>query len=340
MPRSQSPVTTDVDFEQDGKQTSFLSVPHSHNRSAWGALRIPITVVKSGTEPTLLLVSGLHGGEYEGVVALMNLSRALRPESVHGRVIVIPALNPPAVGAGQRLSPIDGMDLNRVFPGNPRGTVSEIIAHYVTETIVPLCDAVVDLHSGGESLDLSPYISMHYLGEPLQRDRTLAALKAFQAPSALLIHEISGEGLLDYEVENQGKVFLCGEFGGMGTLAPPHLRTVERGVENLLKHFGMLQGEVATRASLSLPETRYLEVPDPCYYCAADAEGVYESFYELDDEVSAGQPVGRIHFPSNPDWEPQPVLARRAGTLLGRRGPGWVEVGDCVAVLARAARDL
>jgi N-alpha-acetyl-L-2,4-diaminobutyrate deacetylase len=68
-----TPISTDIDFEKDGKQVSYLKVPHSRNDSAWGSVLIPITVIKNGVGPTVLLVGGVHGGEYEGPVALMKL---------------------------------------------------------------------------------------------------------------------------------------------------------------------------------------------------------------------------------------------------------------------------
>ncbi|MCB0197126.1 MAG: succinylglutamate desuccinylase/aspartoacylase family protein, partial [Anaerolineae bacterium] len=107
MSTKPSPVSTTIDYGKDGKQRGYLRLPHSRNSSAWGSILIPITVVKNGSGPTVLFTGGLHGGEYEGVVSLMKLSRELNPEAVQGRVIIIPALNLPAVMAGQRLSPID-----------------------------------------------------------------------------------------------------------------------------------------------------------------------------------------------------------------------------------------
>lgn len=335
MTANRSPVSTDVDFEKDGKQVSYLRVPHSRDSSAWGALLIPITVIKNGRGPTILLVGGSHGGEYEGPVCLMKLARELQADEVQGRVIIIPALNLPAVVAGKRLSPIDNKDMNRVFPGRWNGTITEVIAHYVHDVVLPLCDAVLDIHSGGYSLDLTPYISMHYLADEGQMARTFAALEAFQAPVALIMEEFSGEGLLDYAVERMGKVFLCAEIGGAGRLSASVLKIAEAGTRNLLKHFEVIEGEVNTRQAQELPKTRFMEVPDPENYQAVTVSGIYESFFELGDTVAAGQPVGQVHFVEQPFWEPQPVVAQRSGTLIGTRGPGQVEIGDCVAVVAQ-----
>src|SRR5438094_2679649 len=125
-------ISVDVDYSQDGKQQGHLRLPYSHNLAGWANILIPITVVKSGAGPTLLALGGNHEDEYEGPVALMKLARALQPEQVTGRVIIIPALNLPAVLAGTRLSPIDGVNLNRAFPGKYNDSVTWLIAHFLT----------------------------------------------------------------------------------------------------------------------------------------------------------------------------------------------------------------
>lgn len=328
-------ISTDVDFEQTGKQTSYLRTPYSHNTSGWGNLLIPITVIKNGAGPTILFTGGVHGDEYEGPVSLIKLSRELRPETVQGRVIIVPTLNLPAVRAGTRLSPIDGKDLNRVFPGDPRGTMTEVIAHYVRETLLPMCDAVIDLHSGGYSMNFVPYISMHYLEDAAQYRPTFAALKAFEAPVALIINELSGEGLLDYEVERAGKIFLCAEMGGAGMLTVPALRVAERGIRNLLRHFEIIAGNRIMDEAPREHESRLMEVPEPAYYHTAPVPGLYESFFELTAWVSAGQTIGQVHDYEDLQRAPEPIVAKRSGMLIITRAPGWVERGDTVAVLAR-----
>lgn len=335
MSTKPSPVSTTIDYGKDGKQRGYLRLPHSRNSSAWGSILIPITVVKNGSGPTVLFTGGLHGGEYEGVVSLMKLSRELNPEAVQGRVIIIPALNLPAVMAGQRLSPIDNKDLNRVFPGAWNGTTTQIIAHYIHDVVLPLCDAVIDLHAGGYSLSLIPYMSMHYLDDEVQNQQTFAAMQVFEAPVSLMIKEISGEGLLDYAVERMGKIFLCAEVGSAGTLSPTVVKMTDTGVRNLLKHFGMLEGEITTREARGLPPSRLMEVPRAENYHIATAGGIYESLFELGDWVDADRQIGQIHFPENLSWEPQPIIAQTSGILLCTRGPGYVEIGDSVAVLAQ-----
>lgn len=135
---SSSPVTCEIDLNAQGKQQGFLHVPHSVHRSAYGWIPVPIVSLRNGDGPTLLLMGGVHGGEYEGQIAIANLARALQAKDIRGRVILLPMANAPAATAGLRTSPIDEGNLNRLFPGDPAGTPSQIIAHYIETQLLPL----------------------------------------------------------------------------------------------------------------------------------------------------------------------------------------------------------
>ncbi len=93
-------------------------------------IRIPLAVIANGTGPTVILEGGNHGDEYEGPIVIGELIRDLDPKSIQGRLICIPAINLPAVGAGQRVSPYDGLNLNRTFPGDPLGSITQQISSY------------------------------------------------------------------------------------------------------------------------------------------------------------------------------------------------------------------
>ena len=80
MATERSLITSEVDFDKDGRQTGFLRLPHSVHRSAYGWIPIPIISIKNGDGPTILLMAGNHGDEYEGQVALSKLCRALAPD--------------------------------------------------------------------------------------------------------------------------------------------------------------------------------------------------------------------------------------------------------------------
>ena len=170
-------IWTDVDYEKPGKQVGWLNLPHSVTRSAYGNIMIPIAVMSGGRGPTALFMAGNHGDEYEGQIALCKLIRELEPAEIQGRVIVLPAANLPAALAGARVSPIDQGNLNRSFPGDPDGTVTQQIAYYIDSVLFPLADHFHDFHSGGSSLDYLPFASMHHGDDEALNDRCLAALE-------------------------------------------------------------------------------------------------------------------------------------------------------------------
>ena len=94
---------------------------------------------------------------------------------MHGRVIIVPFMNFPAFRAGRRVSPIDGGNLNRLFPGRPDGTVSEKIADFFQRTLLPMADFVLDFHSGGRTLDFVPFAACHVLPDKAQEARCRGA---------------------------------------------------------------------------------------------------------------------------------------------------------------------
>ncbi|WP_288142733.1 succinylglutamate desuccinylase/aspartoacylase family protein [Mesorhizobium sp.] len=97
-------VWTDVDIEAEGVSHGYLRVPFSTNDSCYGWIPVPISVIRNGDGPSVLLMAGNHGDEYEGQVLLMKLLRTLPAEAVEGRLIILPGVNAPAVAAGNRVS--------------------------------------------------------------------------------------------------------------------------------------------------------------------------------------------------------------------------------------------
>lgn len=192
-------------------------------------------MVKNGAGPTLLALGGNHGDEYEGPIPLMKLARDLTPDKVRGRIIIIPALNLPAVRAGTRLSPVDGVNLNRAFPGKYNGSVTELIAHYVTNILFPHADVVMDIHSGGRSLIFVPCATLHRVSDENQFQQMLTAAKAWGACYIFVYADIAGEGLLPVKAEKMGKIVVTAEMGGAGQCDPEALRITERGIRNVMR---------------------------------------------------------------------------------------------------------
>jgi N-alpha-acetyl-L-2,4-diaminobutyrate deacetylase len=323
-----SPISATVDFERDGVQHGFLKLPYSRDDSAWGAVMIPIAVIRRGAGPTALLTGANHGDEYEGPIALFGLARELEPAQVTGRVIIVPAMNYPAFRAGTRTSPIDKGNLNRVFPGRPDGTVTEKIADYFTRHLLPLADVVLDIHSGGKTLQFVPFAAAHVLPDKAQQERCVAAMRAFNAPYGMMLLEIDSVGMYDTAAEAMGKTFVSSEFGGGGSATALTAAIVRRGVRNLLIHAGILAGAAERGPSVDL------DMPSGDCYLSSESTGLLEMRVDLGAPVRKGDVIACVHDSQRTGVPPVEYRAKLDGLLAGRHFPGLVQMGDTVAVVA------
>lgn len=251
---------TDIDFQRQGRQTGFLYLPHSAHRSAYGRIAIPVVVLNNGPGPGVLLCAGNHGDEYEGQVALMDLCRELQPQAMRGRLIILPAANFPAVRAGTRTSPLDAGNLNRAFPGDPDGTPTAAIAHYIESELLPLVELVVDLHSGGSSLRYIPSTLRGESGDPALDERSLELQRVFSAPIGYTVKAMGEDRTLGAAARRRDAVYLATEAGGGGDISPAGAAVVRTGLARLLHHVGSLPGEAPAPAA---PASRLLVVARP-----------------------------------------------------------------------------
>lgn len=326
---------TSVDFQKPGKQQGFMQVPYSHNLGGWANVMIPITTVAHGSGPTVLILGGNHGDEYQGQIAAMKLARELTPEMVTGRIILIPSLNFPAARSATRLSPLDGMNMNRAFPGNPEGNVTSQIAHFLTTVLFPLSDVVIDIHSGGRSMEFVPCAHMHLVSDLDQRRKMLAAMLAWNTDFCFLYADIAGSGLLPVEAENQGKLVVTTELGGGECIPASVHRIAQSGLRNVLIHVGALRGVEQTRESLGKAPAILTQALNREDYILAPESGVFEICIELGEHVLKGDTVGQIHHLERPDRQPETIVAESDGYLVTMRAPCLTQQGDCVAVIAK-----
>ncbi len=329
LPRGALMSALNISLDAPGKHVGRLSLPHSRESSAWGSVLVPIVSIRGTSDgPCVLLTGGSHGDEPEGPIALGELAKSLEASEVRGQVIIVPELNAPAVAASTRLSPLDGKNMNRVFPGDPRGTVTERIAHFIHAECVSRATAVVDIHSGGRSLEFVPTTLVHAFDDEVRTKETLALARAFGAPHALVVSELDDQGMLDTEVERAGKLFLSTELGGGGRVTPRTASLASAGARNVLRHLGALEGEPAASA-----ETRVLRVPDEGFVIATD-DGLFEPTVSLGENVTHGQVVGCVHRRAGSMREPVAHRAPLDGVFVGQRALAATERGDCLGLVA------
>jgi hypothetical protein len=324
---------TAIDFGRNGKQSGFVDFPHSPHDDAWGATRVPISVIQNGSGPTAILLGGNHGDEYEGPIALGEIIRTLDPAQINGRIILLPALNTPAVLAGQRTSPVDGINLNRSFPGNEHGSISQQISNYVSDVLMPLGDAYLDLHSGGSSLNILPSAIIEPSNDPDLHKRNVAAVRAFGAPLTVIIDNLGEPRTSTATAVRAGLVTVGTEMAGAGTVSLDALDICRKGVRNVLSHLGILEGPKNQPPARQQDEI-ILRIPGHDGYVLATRNGVFEPFHALGTQVEAGQQAGRIHDLGDPTREPVVLHYGASGIVYGRRHPGRVMVGNCCVTVA------
>jgi Predicted deacylase len=154
-PRAFSTAFTTVDLDRPGKQLGFVMIPHSPHDDAWGVTRLPLAVISHG--------SGRRSSWRAAITATSMRGRSSSRADPGARPRRDPGPPHPDAGhqragghRGQRTSPIDTLNLNRSFPGDPHGSMTQQIAAFMADEIYPRGDAFLDLHSGGSSLDLLP----------------------------------------------------------------------------------------------------------------------------------------------------------------------------------------
>jgi N-alpha-acetyl-L-2,4-diaminobutyrate deacetylase len=169
---------------------------------------------------------------------------------------------------------------------------------------------------------------MHVVEDAEQRRAMLAGMQAWNSDHHFLYIDVNGTGLLCVEAENQGKLVITTELGGGGRVPPAVHELAWSGLTNVLRHVGVLEGEVQTRASLGLPDAVIIDGRDPANYVMAPEDGIFEALLEPPAEVRAGDPVARLWFPDTPGRPPEVLRAPLDGVLVVIRSIPATEAGD------------
>ena len=331
-PRTPSRLSPGIDLSAPGHHSGDLRLKWSDNSSPLGYHPIPMISIRGGDGPVVLITGGTHGDEFEGPAAIMRLAGRLDPADLLGQVILMPALNAPALVASARVSPLDGANLNRAFPGDPDGGPTAMIADYI-ETLLPRCDAAIDLHSGGRASVFAASALATQTTDPALYARNLALARAFGLP---LIWELGGQNdnrSLNGAAERAGIVMIAAELGGGGGVDPAITDAAEAGLIRALTHLGVLSG------TAPLSDPRRVEIRAPQHTLYAPADGIFDRSVSAGQDVQAGDPAGRFHFVMEPERPSRPVLFPADGFVLAHTARGYVKRGDLLALVAQDVQD-
>jgi predicted deacylase len=299
-------------------------------------MRLPLYVAcgpKAGK--TIVAIGGTHGDEYEGPVAFKNLIRDLDPATlVAGRLIVIPVLNVPAFRAARRDSPIDGGNMNRAFPGNPRGTLTSRIAHFVTSEVLRRADLVIDIHSAGTSMEIIRTMSFHTVRDPERYRQFRDTALLFGTPFVMIYTSEMGTGLLTEEAEAMGKITIGSELGYGASVDLWGVRWATEGTRNVMKRFGLIQGDLVDTRPPDLDRQRVVSATDVNRWITAPVSGISQPLVPLGAFVRKGTPVTAIHDFERWDEPPTVVCADGDGYILSRKFRAATEQGEVVMIIA------
>ena len=252
-----------------------------------GEFRLPAAVLH-GTRPgkTMLITAGVHGGEYVGIQAAIELSQKLKIQKVAGTIIIVKVINVPAFERRNgSMGLTDGKNLNREFPGNPKGTEMERLAWAVSHELQPAADYYIDLHSGDDYEQLTSYV--YYAGMADEKTVSQSRRMAEQVDVPYMVRSnVASGGAYNYAT-SQGIPSILIERGGMGAWTSEEVRSTRRDVRNILCHLGIYQGKKDYR-------TYYpLDVTDICYQDAS-RDGLWYPFKKPGDMIREGEILGEV----------------------------------------------
>jgi len=234
------------------------------------------------------VTAGIHAAEYTGIEAAIRLGRTLDPADVRGILLVIPLLNRP--GFYERsvyVNPEDGDNLNRLFPGDPKGKWGERFAHRLLTEIVTRCEYAIDLHAGDLIEELTPFVIYRETGEAALDDRIRKMADAYGARWAVKSAP-TGErpGSLYALAALNGVASMLAESGGRGLLIEADVVRHVDGVTNVLRAIGALDG-----APKRVPPPRVASSFD---WLRSPVEGIFHCRVTVEQQVAAGDVVGEL----------------------------------------------
>lgn len=268
--------------------SGYLDVPVLDGRGT----RIPVTVIHGTSKGKVAaFVAGVHGYEYPPILALYRLKRMIEPSTLKGTVILVHIANPPSFRKRTiYYGPEDGKNLNRVFPGDPKGTLSQRIAHVLTREVIGASDVVVDMHCGDGNEALIPYTYWMIGPDRALNETTRGLALAFGIP-VIIIDDTRSQDPSDSRYFGntailRGKAAITTEAGALGGTDEASVLRNVGGVLNVLKHLGMVPG-VPEPSPVPVWIDKYEVVMSPL-------DGLFFPAVEMGRYVAKGQMVGRV----------------------------------------------
>ena len=313
------------------KATGFIQVPGGVD----AALDIPVIVVNgSQPGPTLALLAGAHGTEYASIIALMKLAEAADPATVSGTLIVVPLLNVASfLQKVPHLNPVDGKNMNRLYPGKPDGTQTERALWAITKQVLEKCDYLIDFHGGDLDENMRKYSYWPDTGNDRLDATSRGMVLAFGFDHIIIQHNhptdprTPGVTTVTRQAQNLGKPAIAVEAGHAGTTHAEDVDALMGGCWQVMRHLKMLPG-VATRVEHPLWIGRYAVV-------TSDRDGVFFPLVVPEAYVKQGTTIGYMtDFFGNKVWD---VTAPLSGVVIYIGAVPSMKKGDNIGYIGEIA---
>lgn len=285
-------------------------------------ISMPVHVIRSKKRgPTLFVSAAVHGDELNGIEIIRRLinQKSLRLSS--GTLIFVPMVNVYGVLNQSRYMP-DRRDLNRCFPGSPKGSLAGIVANKFLSEIVKHCQYGIDLHTGAIHRSNLPQIRAN-----LKDEETRELAEIFGVP-VLLNSNLRDGSLREAAVESGTKILLY-EAGQALRFDELSIRAGVRGIQNVLAHLGMIQRKPRKEAKKNAV-TPF--VANTSSWTRANASGIVNNLKNLGDNVQKGDPLATIGSPFGEVFDT--VSASRSGIIIGKQNIPLVQEGDAMFHIA------
>jgi uncharacterized protein len=310
------------------KQFSELYLRAGLNESAYRQLSVPFCTVRGGVGPTVLVLAGVHGDEYEGQVFLNRFAIEIDEASVPGCLILVPCANPSACASGARYSAEDGGNLAVAFSESSGNTITEKIAQQLDRHLFSKADAIVDLHSGGRSLIYNPCTVLALTGNAAVDRRSMALAQAIGFEQCIIKESLSLPSFISRAAERRNIAYVATELGGAGALNKAVFEPLRQALRRILASAANKYKGGETRT------IRYLVGGAPKDFLSSKLCGIFETAVALGDEVRPDDVAGWLHQPLSQAGTFQTLRFTSAGIVVALRPSALCHPGDCLIELA------
>ncbi len=258
-------------------------------------VEIPATLISGAVKgPTFTIIAGLHGMEYPSILSLLDFRASVDPEKLRGNLIIIPIANVPSFY--QRtpfVNPLDQVNLNRVFPGSSSGTITEVMADFITQEIFSATDILLDMHGGDVGEDLIPFVCYYENEEFPEQTRMVSRLSEISGFNTIVSYPyvLPREEPAMYafkQAVRQGIPALSIEIGGLGNWEKSEITLAKGAIWRMLKELNMYDPQ-GVRSSDSV-KNRYNQQS----YVSAPEQGIFYSDVKAGDQVEKNTEIGFI----------------------------------------------